>query len=156
MYHDTLLAKVARDDPRYKPIIPPSPHTRYTRAWSERLPQYKWAARALDVIQFTQLLIEMGLRRKASTRTKWRGIVLLEAIKYALPKSGSTYALTPDAGLSSVCSLSSSRDALYFPRRSRNASLTRPWLRLRLHLRHPHPRLHLRHRRLLLLRRRTT
>jgi peroxin-16 len=81
LYHDTLLEKVARDDKRYKPLLPSSPHTRYTRAWAERVGSYRWAARALEVIQFTQLFIEMGLRRKASPKTKWRGIVLLEFIK---------------------------------------------------------------------------
>lgn len=83
MYHDTLLAKVARDDPRYKPILPPSPHTRYTRAWTSRNTGYKWAARMLELIQFTQLLVEMGLRRRTSPRTKWRGVVLLELVKCA-------------------------------------------------------------------------
>lgn len=81
LYHDTLLAKVARDDPRYKPVLPPSTHTRYTRAWTSRNGGYKWVARMLELIQFTQLLIEMGMRRRTSMRTKWRGIVLLEVIK---------------------------------------------------------------------------
>ena len=36
MYHDTLLAKVGHSDPKYKPLLPSSPHTRYTRAWSEK------------------------------------------------------------------------------------------------------------------------
>jgi peroxin-16 len=84
LYHDTLLDKVARDDPRYKPLLPSSPHTRYTRSWADRVGSYKWAARMLEVIKFTQLFIEMGLRRKVSVKTKWRGIVLLETIKYGL------------------------------------------------------------------------
>ncbi|PCH33687.1 peroxisome membrane protein [Wolfiporia cocos MD-104 SS10] len=84
MYHDTLLAKVVQADPKYKSLIPPSPHTRYTRAWSEQDWRYKWAARTLQLIRFTELLLEMGLRRKTSSLNRWRGIVLLEIIKATL------------------------------------------------------------------------
>ncbi|EIW64597.1 peroxisome membrane protein [Trametes versicolor FP-101664 SS1] len=84
MYHDTLLAKVAQTDPKYKPLIPTSPHTRYTRAWCDKDSRYKWAARALELLRFTELLVEMGLRRKVSRSTRWRGIVVLEAIKALL------------------------------------------------------------------------
>lgn len=81
MYHDTLLARYLQGVPKYKPLLPSSPHAKYTRAWCEKSAVYKWAARVLELIRFTQLLIEMGLRRKASPRTRWRGIVLLEVIK---------------------------------------------------------------------------
>lgn len=81
LYHDTLLAKIVKSDPKYKPLIPTSLHTRYTRAWSDRNSRYKWAARALELLRFTELLIEMGLRRKVSAKNKWRAIVLLEFIK---------------------------------------------------------------------------
>ena len=83
MYHDTLLAKVVQVDPRNKPLLPSSEHTRYTKAWLEKTPQYKWAARALELIRFVELLVEMGLRRKTSAENRWRGIVFLESIKYA-------------------------------------------------------------------------
>lgn len=81
MYHDTLLAKVGQSDPKYKPLLPSSPHTRYTRAWCEKDSRYKWFARALELIRFTELLLEMGLRRKVSHKTRWKGIVLLEVVK---------------------------------------------------------------------------
>ena len=81
MYHDTLLERVVQAEPKYKALIPPSLHTRYTRAWSEKNAFYKWAARVLEFIRFTELLIEMGLRRKVSQRNRWRGIVILEVIK---------------------------------------------------------------------------
>ena len=81
MYHDTLLAKVAHADPKYKPLLPSSAHTRYTRAWCEKDARYKWAGRALELIKFTELFIEMGLRRKVSRQTRWRGVILLEVIK---------------------------------------------------------------------------
>ncbi|KAH9858131.1 peroxisome membrane protein [Lenzites betulinus] len=84
IYHDTLLARVAQTDPKYKPLLPASPHTRYTRAWSEKDGRYKWAARALEILRFTELLVEMGLRRKVSNKTRWRGIILVEAVKALL------------------------------------------------------------------------
>ncbi|KZV77080.1 peroxisome membrane protein [Peniophora sp. CONT] len=84
LYHDTIIAKLVERDPKYKPLIPPSPHARYTRAWADSSARYKWAARALEVVRFTQLLIEMGLRRRTSTQTRWKGIVALEAFKAIL------------------------------------------------------------------------
>lgn len=84
LYHDTLLSRIAHADPKFKPLLPPSPHSRYTRAWSDKSVKYKWAARTLEMIRFVELVVEMGLRRKVSNKNKWRGIVLLEMIKYAL------------------------------------------------------------------------
>lgn len=81
LYHDTILSRIARADPKFKPLIPPSPHSRYTRSWSDKSRLYKWAARTLEVIRFTELLMEMGMRRKLSNKNRWRGIVLLEFIK---------------------------------------------------------------------------
>jgi len=81
MYHDTLLSRVVSNNPSYKPLIPTTLHTRFTKAWTDKTALYKWASRALEVIKFTELMIEMGLRRKFSTKAKWRGIVLLEMIK---------------------------------------------------------------------------
>ncbi|KAH7916405.1 peroxisomal membrane protein PEX16 [Hygrophoropsis aurantiaca] len=84
LYHDTLLARIIKSDPNWKPIIPVSLHTRYTRAWQDKESLYKWAARVLELVRFTQLLIEMGLRRKVSNKNRWRGIVLLETLKLLL------------------------------------------------------------------------
>ncbi|EPQ60675.1 peroxisome membrane protein [Gloeophyllum trabeum ATCC 11539] len=84
LYHDTLLSRIIHNDPKYRPLIPSSLHSRYTRAWSDRDNRYKWAARALELIRFVELVIEMGLKRKASAKNKWRGIVLLESIKAVL------------------------------------------------------------------------
>ncbi|KAG6885570.1 hypothetical protein C0993_012572 [Termitomyces sp. T159_Od127] len=81
MYHDTLLAKIVERDRNYRPLIPPSLHTRFTRAWSDKSNRYKWAARALQFIRFLELVVEMGLRRKVSSKARWRGVLLLEIIK---------------------------------------------------------------------------
>ncbi|KAF9015126.1 peroxisomal membrane protein PEX16 [Cyathus striatus] len=84
LYHDTILDKVVSSNPRYRPLIPASLHTRFTRAWTEKTTLYKWTARALELIRFTELVIEMSLRRKVSEKNKWRAIVLLETIKAVL------------------------------------------------------------------------
>ncbi|CAL1695690.1 unnamed protein product [Somion occarium] len=81
MYHDTILSKIMQSEPKYKPLLPFSLHVRYTKAWSEKSFTYKWAARALELIRFVELLVEMGLRRKASVKARWRGIVIIEMIK---------------------------------------------------------------------------
>ena len=71
----------------YKPLIPASFHTRYTRAWSDKDSRYKWAARTLEFLRFTELVIEMALRRKVSSQNRWRAILLLESFKYVRPKT---------------------------------------------------------------------
>ncbi|TDL28628.1 peroxisomal membrane protein PEX16 [Rickenella mellea] len=81
LYHDTLLSRILRSDPKFKPLIPPSAHTRYTRAWAEKDVRYKWAARLLEILRFIELVVEMSLRRKASPKNRWRAIILIEIIK---------------------------------------------------------------------------
>jgi hypothetical protein len=81
MYHDTLLEQVVKKNPSYKPLIPLSLHTRFTRAWIDKTDIYKWASRTLEVIKYTELMIEMGLRRRFSEKARWRGIILLEVVK---------------------------------------------------------------------------
>lgn len=80
MYHDTLLAQRLGDG-KVKALIPPTEQSRYTRAWTQKDRMYKYAARMLEVLRFTQLVIEMSLRRRLNSRGVWRGIVALEAIK---------------------------------------------------------------------------
>lgn len=87
LYHDTLLSRAVKADPKLRPLVPSSLHTRYTRAWCEKNATYKWASRALEIIKFVQLLVEMGLRRTVSSKARWRGIVLIEMIKYVSPNT---------------------------------------------------------------------
>lgn len=84
LYHDTLLARRMELDPKCKPVLPPSSHSRYTRAWAGRDGRYRWAARLLEIVRFVELVLEMGMRRKFKQRTVWRGIFALETIKAAL------------------------------------------------------------------------
>jgi peroxin-16 len=82
-YHDTLLARRFVGD-KFTPLIPLSDHSRYTRAWTEKRVPYKHVARALEIIRYIQLVIEMYLRRRGADHTAWRGILTLEAIKSVL------------------------------------------------------------------------
>ncbi|ESK97918.1 peroxisomal membrane protein pex16 (peroxin-16) [Moniliophthora roreri MCA 2997] len=84
MYHDTLLARLVKTDPNIRALLPSSMHTRFTRAWADKDCRYKWIARILEIIRFTELVVEMGLRRRLSNRSRWRGIVLLEILKALL------------------------------------------------------------------------
>ncbi|KZT57132.1 peroxisome membrane protein [Calocera cornea HHB12733] len=81
LYHDTLLTSLAKDK---KPVIPPTPHMRYTRAWSDKSAIYKWAARSLEAVRHCELVIEMLLRRKYGKQGAWRGVVGLEFLKAVL------------------------------------------------------------------------
>lgn len=86
LYHDTLLARrlalVKSTSKVASELIPPSPHTRYTRAWSEKDGLYRWSAQCLEVIRFTQLVMEMLLKRVTQRKGRWRGIMLLELTKW--------------------------------------------------------------------------
>lgn len=80
LYHDTLLAR-RYADPKYKPLVPPTAHTRFTRAWVERSKLYRWVSRSLEIIKYLELVLEMVLRRKTTLTNVWRGIVALESVK---------------------------------------------------------------------------
>jgi hypothetical protein len=81
LYHDTLLNRAVGNEPKYRPLLPPSLHSRFTRAWADTHTRYRWTARTLELIRFVQLLLEMALRRRVAAKSRWRAITLLEAIK---------------------------------------------------------------------------
>ncbi|KAF9575839.1 Peroxisomal membrane protein pex16, partial [Lunasporangiospora selenospora] len=82
IYHDTILQRhVASIPPSHRPT--PSPLNRYTRGWQETSPLYKRIALLLTIIQYTEVLIEMGVQKKWGQKYKWRIITALEAIKAA-------------------------------------------------------------------------
>lgn len=61
------------------PAVPQSGHNRYTKFWMQSA-WYRRVARALVVVQYTQLLWEMMAKRRGE-RVRWRVVVVLEAIK---------------------------------------------------------------------------
>ncbi|KAI9509073.1 peroxisome membrane protein [Russula earlei] len=84
LYHDTLLNRALGSEPKYRPLLPPSLHSRFTRAWADTHVRYRWSARTLELIRFVGLLLEMILRRRVSAKIRWRVIALLEAVKVVL------------------------------------------------------------------------
>ena len=77
LYHDSLLAKaVARVPGLHKT----DPHTRYTKFWTQKSPTYRRIAVVLQMIQYTELLIEMAARRRGD-RFRWRIVVVIESVK---------------------------------------------------------------------------
>ncbi|KAG0027468.1 Peroxisomal membrane protein pex16 [Podila clonocystis] len=82
IYHDTILTKhVASLPASHRPT--PSPHNRYTRDWQSNSLTYKRVALAMTIIQYTEVLIEMGVQKKWGAQYKWRVITALEAFKVA-------------------------------------------------------------------------
>ena len=59
----------------------PSAHARYTRFWSEKSKLYRRVAMLLQMVIYTELLCEMTAKRRGGERSRWRVVVLLEAIK---------------------------------------------------------------------------
>lgn len=78
LYHDNLLTRAVSRLP-----IPPMPsaHARYTRFWREKSKLYRRVAMLLQMVTYTELLCEMTAKRRGGERTRWRVVVLLEAIK---------------------------------------------------------------------------
>lgn len=91
--HATLLnTHLLTIPPQLRPQLPPpSPHERYTRAWSRDSPTYRYAARALIFVSHVQLLGEMlairgvGAGRKMDAESKrkrrWKWLLGVEGLK---------------------------------------------------------------------------
>lgn len=80
LYHDILLSKIKSN----KPLLPISPHTRFTSACVDRLSPYATLARTLQFIFAIQLWSEFILRRSVSSNIRKRSIVFIELIKSIL------------------------------------------------------------------------
>lgn len=76
MYHDNLLARAAAKVPGVR-----SAHARYTRHWAEKSPFYRRIAMLLQMVIYTELLCEMTAKRRGGEKSRWRVVVLLEAVK---------------------------------------------------------------------------
>ena len=79
LYHDSLQARAFARMPALQKRLQ-SPHTRYTRFWTQKSPAYKRLALTLQVIQYVELLCEMAAKRRGE-KARWRAVVLLEGIK---------------------------------------------------------------------------
>ncbi|CAG8534310.1 28455_t:CDS:2 [Racocetra persica] len=80
LYHDSILARAAENlPPSKKPS--PSPHNRYTRYWINSSKTYQHASLALTFLQYTDVLLEMGVQKKWGKEVKWKLISIIELIK---------------------------------------------------------------------------
>ncbi|KAK3695657.1 peroxisome membrane protein [Podospora appendiculata] len=83
LYHDTLLSKAHTLSklPLSSSVASiPTPHNRYTRFWAQKSSLYRRVAYVLQIVNYVELLCEMAAKRRGE-RTRWRVVILLEAIK---------------------------------------------------------------------------
>lgn len=75
LYHDLLLFRASNSTSLSKSL-----HARYTRFWAAKSTLYRRVAVVLQVVQYTELLLEMWAKRRGEA-VRWRLVVLIEAIK---------------------------------------------------------------------------
>lgn len=82
LYHDVLLFRHTLSAPSPAAAAPPRSnlHARYTRFWAARSKLYRRVAIVLQVVQYTELLLEMWAKRRGEAM-RWRVVVLVEAVK---------------------------------------------------------------------------
>ncbi|MCJ1307347.1 Peroxisomal membrane protein pex16 [Agyrium rufum] len=80
LYHTSILHRSAPSAQWQAKFPSPDPHTRYTKFWTSHSRLYKRAAVFLQTIQYTELLCEMGAKRRGE-KVRWRVVVVLELLK---------------------------------------------------------------------------
>lgn len=82
LYHDLLLfrASFSSSSSAASSTISKSLHARYTRFWAAKSALYRRVAVVLQVVQYTELLLEMWAKRRGEA-VRWSVVVLIEAIK---------------------------------------------------------------------------
>ncbi|KAF7560447.1 hypothetical protein G7046_g3691 [Stylonectria norvegica] len=78
LYHDNLLSRALS---RLPVASIPSAHARYTRFWTQKSSAYRRIAMLLQMVIYTEMLWEMSAKRKGGERSRWKVVVILEAIK---------------------------------------------------------------------------
>lgn len=78
LYHDSLLQKALA---RLPMTSIPSAHARYTRYWTQKSSAYRRIAMLLQMVIYTEMLWEMSAKRRGGERSRWKVVVILEAIK---------------------------------------------------------------------------
>ncbi|RMY40826.1 hypothetical protein D0865_12453, partial [Hortaea werneckii] len=79
LYHDSLLSRALAQSLQQRKHHQ-TPHNRYTGFYCQKSSTYKGTAITLQVIQYTELLLEMMAKRKGE-KSRWRMVVVLETIK---------------------------------------------------------------------------
>ncbi|CAN8099990.1 unnamed protein product [Discula destructiva] len=78
LYHDLLLFRASASASSLNSNK--SLHARYTRFWAAKSALYRRVAVVLQVVQYTELLLEMWAKRRGEA-VRWRVVVLIEAVK---------------------------------------------------------------------------
>ncbi|KAK5132488.1 hypothetical protein LTR08_009034 [Meristemomyces frigidus] len=79
LYHDSLLSRALAQSLQQRKHHQ-TPHSRYTRFYCQKSATYRRTAVSLQVLQYTELLLEMMAKRQGE-KAKWRMVVVLEATK---------------------------------------------------------------------------
>ena len=79
LYHDSLLSRALAHSLQHR-AVHQSPHNRYTRFYCQKSPTYRRTATTLQLVQYTELLLEMMAKRRGE-KARWRLVVFLETIK---------------------------------------------------------------------------
>lgn len=79
LYHDSLLSRAIAQSLQHRKSHQ-TPHNRYTRFYCQKSGTYRRTAVALQVVQYTELLLEMMSKRRGE-KARWRMVVCLETVK---------------------------------------------------------------------------
>ncbi|KAG6355480.1 hypothetical protein INS49_003442 [Diaporthe citri] len=83
LYHDLLLFRSSLSpsaSTKGPTTLSKSLHARYTRFWAAKSTLYRRVAIVLQMVQYTELLLEMWAKRRGEA-VRWRVVVLIEAAK---------------------------------------------------------------------------
>ena len=87
LYHDLLLFRSTLSPSsspssaaRFPTTLSKSLHARYTRFWTAKSALYRRVAIVLQMVQYTELLLEMWAKRRGEA-VRWRVVVIIEAAK---------------------------------------------------------------------------
>ncbi|SGZ21106.1 BQ5605_C021g09334 [Microbotryum silenes-dioicae] len=82
-YHDSVLLRTVSGLP--SPVRPPSSlHARYTRHYVQTSSTYHLLARLLCLLSYSELLLEMGIRKRVGRKQAEQAVIAIEATKAAL------------------------------------------------------------------------
>lgn len=83
LYHDLLLFRSSlspSSSAKFPTALSKSLHARYTRFWTAKSTLYRRVAIVLQMVQYTELLLEMWAKRRGEAM-RWRVVVIIEAAK---------------------------------------------------------------------------
>jgi peroxin-16 len=85
LYHDTLLLRAISLTksplPAAARAVLPTAHSRYTRHWTAKSTAYRRVAYCLQILRYTELLVEMAAKRRNGEKGRWRAVVIIEMLK---------------------------------------------------------------------------